>query len=130
MSSLARRSTSAVQWNITTSVTTLVVQVAVIAVLARLLTPSDFGVFAIANVVLVVTVHLSQPGLITAIIREPILDRDVVGSIVGLSLGIAATFAAICFITAPLIASAGRQPDQMLIEQLIRLTSLTVFLSG
>src|SRR5712692_1963059 len=130
MSSLSVRFSTAVQWNIATSAAAIIIQPIIIAILARLLTPSDFGVYAIANVVIVFALHLSQPGMIAAIVREPILDRKIVGSVVSLSLGISLILAAGCFTAAPLIASGAFQSDPLLVEHLVRLTSITILISG
>src|SRR5712691_7666343 len=102
MSSLALRFTGAVQWNVATSALGIIVQLAITVVLARVLTPSDFGKFAVANVVFVVATSVSQAGMVAAIIREPTLDRDVVGSVVGLSCTIYFFLAAAGLLIAPL----------------------------
>ena len=130
MKTLTSRFANAVQWNIATSLATAVVQLGIVGALARLLTPSDFGRFAIANVVFTFAVHLSQPGLNTAIVREPSLDRGVIGSVVSLSVGVAILFGVICFSVAPLIASGANLFDQSLVQNLVRLTALTIFISG
>src|SRR5229473_7425970 len=130
MSSLAYRFSSAVQWNAATAAATVVIQFSITAVLARLLTPSDFGIFAIANVVFAFAVNLGQAGMMTAIVREPILDREVVGAVVGLSIAVSLLLAVAVFILAPLIARGGDEADQALIGHLVRIMSVTVLMSG
>src|SRR5437870_543038 len=130
MSSIKSRFASAVQWNFATSITTVIIQLLIIAILARLLKPSDFGLFAIANVVFVFAVHLTQPGMTTAIVREPELDREIVGSFVSLSIGVSMLVAVVCFVVAPLVALGAQPSDRLLTEHLVRIMSVTIFVSG
>ena len=104
MNSLAGRFTNAVQWSVGLSVATIMVQLGTTAILARLLTPSDFGLFAIANVAFVIAAHLGGIGLIAAIVREPVLDREIIGSSILLACLFSAALASIVVLLAPLAA--------------------------
>ena len=45
-------------------------QIIIVAVQSRVLEPSDFGVFALANTFLVIVMHISQRGLVTAMVTD------------------------------------------------------------
>jgi teichuronic acid exporter len=128
---LAQPFTSAVRWNLAISVATIGVQFLITAVVARLLKPSDFGLFAIANVVFVIAAQLGAVGLISAIVREPVLDQDIIGSAVSLSSCVAAVLAAIgIFIVAPLARLASGATDSGTLQGLLQLICLAIFISG
>src|SRR6516165_12603224 len=125
MNRLAQPFTSAVRWNVAISVATVGVQFGITAIVARLLRPSDFGIFAIANVVFVIAVNLGSVGLISAIVREPVLDQNIIGSAVLLSCCVAAALAAIgILILAPLAGLASGVGETGTLQGLLQLISL------
>jgi O-antigen/teichoic acid export membrane protein len=130
MNSLARRFTNAIQWNIGISVSTVIVQLGITAIVARLLTPFDFGLFAIANVAFVIASHIGGIGLISAIVREPVLDRKIIGSAVLLSYGLSAVLALTCIVLAPLATTGPDAVGKRTVEGLLRLMSLAIVISG
>jgi lipopolysaccharide exporter len=129
MNSLAQRFAHAVQWNVALSVATMIAQVGITAILARLLTPSDFGAFAIANVAFVIGAQLGLTGLLQAIVREPVLDRERLGSAIFLSLLVSVALAVIGILLAPL-AGLGSISASSVVEDLVRLMSLSIVISG
>src|ERR1035437_6895630 len=124
MNTLAQRFTHSVQWNVVISTATIAIQVGITAVLARLLTPSDFGLFAIANIVFVIATHLGQRGLIGAIIREPVLDQEVIGSAVLLACILSTALACVGFLLAPAAAFGSAVGEKSVLEGLVRLMSV------
>ena len=131
MNRLAQRFTSAVQWNVGISVATVGVQFGITAVVARLLRPSDFGIFAIANVVFVIAAQLGAVGLILAIVREPVLDQEIIGSAVLLSCCVAAVLASIgILVVAPLAGLASGVAESGTLQGLLQLISLAILISG
>jgi PST family polysaccharide transporter len=131
MNRLAQRFTSAVQWNVAISVATVGVQFGITAVVARLLRPSDFGIFAIANVVFVIAAQLGAVGLILAIVREPVLDQEIIGSAVLLSCCVAAVLASIgILVVAPLAGLASGVAESGTLQGLLQLISLAILISG
>lgn len=58
----------------------MAVQVGTFSVLARLLSPQDYGVFAFANAILVYIMHLSQRGLTSSLLRKPELSAEDFGA--------------------------------------------------
>jgi O-antigen/teichoic acid export membrane protein len=131
MNRFSQRFTSAIEWNVAISVATIGVQFAITAVVARLLTPSDFGIFAIANVAFVMATQLGGVGLILAIVREPVLDREIIGSAVLLSCCVASALASIGFlVVAPLAGFASGAGERGTLQGLLHLLSLAVLISG
>ena len=66
------------RWTYTSTVVVAVIQIAVTAVLARLLTPTAFGLVAMAAVLLRFGQYFSQMGVGQALVqRERLTDRDV-----------------------------------------------------
>lgn len=130
MESVAPRFISAVQWNAVISFATVIVQLGIIAVVARLLTPSDFGLYAIASVVLVIARNFGDGGLISAVVREPVLSREVVGAAVFISCIMASALSFVVLILAPLVAVALSSTEKNLLEPLIRLVSMSLLISG
>ena len=128
---LVQSFSSAVRWNVVISVATVGIQFVITAVVARLLTPSDFGIFAIANVIFVIAANLGSVGLISAIVREPVLDQDIIGSAVLLSCCVAAALAAIgILILAPLAGLASGVGETGTLQGLLQLISLAILISG
>jgi PST family polysaccharide transporter len=131
MRSFANQFVRAVHWSIAISIATLLLQLAVTAVVARLLTPKDFGLYAIANVAFVLAMHVSDRGLVSAIVREASLDSGVVGSAMWLSCGVSAALAIVVFFIAPWAAATGvNTQDDETIHALIQLVSARILVAG
>ena len=105
-------------------------QFGITAITARLLTPADFGLFAIANVVFMLAANTIGMGLIQAIVREPVLDREIIGSTVLLSCCSAAALAVIEISVAPLVARGSVAADGDALKGLLQLVSLAILISG
>ncbi len=81
------------------------------AILAHLLTPREFGIVAIAMVVIGYVERISEGGLEPAVITFPESDQTTINHAVGLSLGLGSLFALIGVATAPLVAMLFDEPD-------------------
>lgn len=131
MGSFANQFVRAAHWSIVISIATLLVQLLITATVARMLSPRDFGLYAIANVAFVLAMHISDRGLVSAIVREPSLDSEVVGSALWLSCGVSAVLAGVVFFAAPLAAGTGASADDNeLIRVLIQLISARILVAG
>ena len=84
-----------------TAVVTLVVQI----VMARLLSPDDFGALAIMLVFVNIGNVIVQSGLNTAIIQAPDADEDDYSTVFWMSLSMSCVLYAALFFTAPAIAA-------------------------
>ena len=103
--SLTTRTVHAAQWRVVGAVVGVVSQLVVGVVLARLLTPADFGVSALAYVVLGLAQPLGDLGLGSAVVRQPgLTDRHIrvaftcsvlVGIAIAAAMAVAAPFGAV-----------------------------------
>ena len=98
---------------------TQVSRIAVSVVLARLLTPSDFGVVAAAMVVMVVAWQLTDLGTAAVIIQRDVIDDALVSSLfyVNLFLGVVLSSVAIA-VSGPLSRLMGQPAAEPAIEVL------------
>lgn len=98
-------------------------------VLARLLSPKEFGVFAVALVAFTVVLSVSELGVSLAIVRAPD-DGDVAAmapTVTTLAIASSAILAAICFAGSPWFASTLGAPEA---AGVLRVMSLGVLLAG
>ena len=75
-------------------------------VLARLLTPSDFGVFAVILVVINVLMTVNDIGVIGAVVRWQGDVRNATGTALGIVVGLSLGFYGLLFLAAPTFAHA------------------------
>jgi PST family polysaccharide transporter len=88
----------------------LVVQFGVLSILARLITPADFGVFVMATSFLWVIVHFSDLGLGTAVLQQHELTEQHASAVFRINLVAGLAFAAIFFAASPLLGLFYRDP--------------------
>lgn len=92
-------------------VATQVSRLAVSVILARLLTPSEFGVVAVAMVVMVVAWQLTDLGTSAVIIQRERVDHVLVSSVFWFNLAVGAGLSAITLAGAGPLAAALGQPE-------------------
>ncbi|NWF90111.1 MAG: lipopolysaccharide biosynthesis protein [Ignavibacteriaceae bacterium] len=97
------------------------------AVLARLLTPSEFGVVAIIIVFISFFNLLSSFGIGSAVVQNKSLSDEDISSIFTFSILFGFILAVIFFFISPIIASFYNQP---VLANLSRLMSLTIFFNS
>ena len=93
-------------------------------VLARLLTPTDYGQVAMIGLFVTIATVLVDGGFGSALIQKKDADELDFNSVFYLSLGVAAVLYLVLFFAAPLIASFYGVPS---LVPMIRVVSLTVF---
>ena len=90
---LKRKTFVASLWSVLRSVWSAIITFVLFAVMARLLAPADFGVFALASIVVEIARIVATAGLGSAIVREPdrsaSFDNTVFWCVLGLSLAAA-----------------------------------------
>ena len=125
--SLTDRTARAAQWRLVGSGVGALSQFAVSVLLARLLTPADFGVVALALVVLGLARPIGDLGIGNAIVqRRDLTDRHVrVAFTFSALLGV--TVALVVALAAPLAAMAMRDPN---VTSVLRALSLQFALGG
>jgi O-antigen/teichoic acid export membrane protein len=98
---------------------TQVSRLAVSVILARLLTPSDFGVVAAAMVVMVVVWQLTDLGTSAVVIQRDVVDDALVSSLFYFNLLLGAGLSATMFaVASPLAAVMGQPPAAPAIQAL------------
>src|ERR1044072_4307752 len=125
--SLTGRTLLAGQWRLANSMVAALSQLATGVLLARLLTPSDFGVMALASVVMGLSQLLSELGIGGAVLqRAGLTDRHIRSAFTfSILLGFAVT--AVMALVAPLGAVMMREPQ---VTPLVRALSIGLALRG
>src|SRR3990172_1233928 len=98
-------------WTSTGTGIQVLLQVAVLAVLARLLTPSDFGLVAAASVVVSFSEIFSWFGMAPVVVQRPTLEARHVRTGFTLSLLFGVLLAGLIWLLAPAIASSFRMNE-------------------
>lgn len=119
--SLAAQVRTAVIWRSGSQILTQIVSWASTLIVIRLLAPQDYGLFAMAQVMLVLLSTMNGWGLASALIREEEVTeerlRQTLGMLILLNGGLAVTQ----FLAAPLVALWFEEPQ---VAQLLRVQSL------
>lgn len=119
--SLTHRAARATWWSALEIAARYGVQFAVMILLARLLTPADFGLIAMLLVFTTVAALLVDSGFGTALVQKQDTSDDDESTVFLFGIGISVVAGAILWLTAPLIAGFYAQPV------LVPLTRLLLF---
>lgn len=84
---------------------------AVTAVVARILAPDEFGVFAVALAVFVVVTSLAELGMASAVARSPMEPSDIAGTVTSISVLVSLALAALMAVFASPLAVLLGVPD-------------------
>ena len=103
------------------------IQFIVQIVIARLLSPEEYGIIAIVMVFILLANVFVESGFNTALIQKKDADEVDFSSVLYLSLGVATILYGIIFITAPFIASFYDQP---ILVKVLRVLSITLFIGA
>ena len=96
-------------------------------VLARLLTPKDFGLFAVAMVAFLAVASFNELGVSLAIVRWPGDVGRIAPTVTTLAIGSSTVLYVLCLVAAPLFASALGAPGA---TGVVRLMALCVLIDG
>lgn len=124
---LSRRTLGGLKWTYIGSIVGAALQIAMAAVLARLLTPAAFGLVALAGVFLRFVDYFARAGIAQALIQKQSLSRDDIRAGFTLSSGLGVLFAAIAFLASPLAGTFAQDPD---VVPVLRLLALGLVLHG
>lgn len=106
-SGLGERLRAGVAWSFLDSMLSRLGQLVVGIVLARLLSPRDFGVFAVALVAYTVIMSVNELGVSLTVVRAPAGEVDrFAPTVTTLALASSGMFTVLCMATAPLLARA------------------------
>ncbi|WP_416830844.1 MAG: lipopolysaccharide biosynthesis protein [Erythrobacter sp.] len=124
-SAFASRVRSAVVWRWGTQVAAQIITWASTFLVVRLLDPSDYGLFAMSQVVVTALAFLNGQSFATSIVQTGHLDDRRVGQVFGMLLLANVSLAAIQFLSAPLAAAYFDEP---IVADLLRVQA-AVFLA-
>ena len=103
------------------------IQFLVSLILARILSPEEYGIIAIVMVFIALANVFVESGFNTALIQKKEVDNVDFSSVLYLSLGVATILYIIIFFTAPFIASFYDQP---ILAQVLRVVAITLFIGA
>lgn len=103
------------------------IQFIVQIILARFLSPEEYGIIAIVMVFILLANVFVESGFNTALIQKKDADEVDFSSVLYLSLGVATILYVVIFFTAPFIASFYDQP---ILIQVLRVLSITIFIGA
>tara|TARA_B100001175_G_C19499958_1_gene637532 strand:- start:1039 stop:2508 length:1470 start_codon:yes stop_codon:yes gene_type:complete len=118
---------SGLRWSAIKRVGQALLSVVVTIIMARLLTPSDFGLVAMATVFTGISNVFTELGTGEALIRKKNASNNFISSVFWLNTGLAIFVCIILFSIAP---SVSKIFDEQIVEILIYVLSIEVFLSG
>jgi O-antigen/teichoic acid export membrane protein len=101
---LKHRTFSAVRWTTTAAVARTLLQLAQVAVLARMLAPEDYGLMAMVNVVLGFAGIFADMGVNSAYVQRQDVTQEHRSSLFWLNVGISGTLTLLVLVFSPLIA--------------------------
>jgi O-antigen/teichoic acid export membrane protein len=119
--SLATQVRTAVLWRSGSQVLTQIVSWCSTLIVIRLLAPQDYGLFAMAQVMLVLLNTMNGWGLASALIREAEVSEERLRQTLGMLVLLNGGLALVQFLTAPLVALWFGQPE---VTNLLRVMSL------
>ncbi|MGL5052215.1 MAG: lipopolysaccharide biosynthesis protein [Cetobacterium sp.] len=118
---------SSLFWKLSERAGTQGIQFIIQMILARLLSPEDYGVIAIITIFIGLANVFIQSGFSTALIQKKDADEDDFSSVFYLSLVIAGILYVILYLTAPFIADFYKINE---LTKILRVLSLTLFLGA
>jgi PST family polysaccharide transporter/lipopolysaccharide exporter len=125
---LADRTVKGGLWMTATNVTDRVLQVVLLVVLARLLSPADFGLFGIALLTINALRRLSRIGFQEALIQRIETDvDDYLPTAWTVEVGRGVFLAAVAYLAAPVVASFFGEPRAL---DVLRVVALSPLLNG
>jgi O-antigen/teichoic acid export membrane protein len=125
--SLSRQIRAGFGWSLGNMVAARAISLASGVVLARILAPRDYGVFAIALVATELLMSVNDAGLIAAIVRHPGDARLLARTAFTLTLAASGVLYALAFLAAPLFADAFHAPDATAV---VRLLTVAILIDG
>ncbi len=124
---LHNKTVSAVKWSSVSQVGRQVMQFFTTAILARLLSPSDFGLVGMATIVIGFVGLFKDLGTSAALIQRKDISDALLNSIFWINLAFGLLAMVILFTLSPLVASFY---NELRIIPVLRVLSLTFFISG
>lgn len=122
-----RQMASSAMWAAVSSAGNQILSFVVFVVIARLVTPEEFGIVALAVLLVELSLILSAAGLSDAVIQRPDLEEEAADTAFWTSLGLGTLFAGLSLLLAAPVAALFATPQ---LEHLIALLSVIFLLTG
>lgn len=119
--SLREKTANSVKWNTIATVFTMVIGILQVAILTRLLAKSDFGLIAIASMVIAFTDIFAELGVTAALIHKQDISQNEYSSVYWLNLTMSIIICGLTMLAAPLISTFYKEPSLTLIVKLLSL---------
>jgi O-antigen/teichoic acid export membrane protein len=119
---LKQKAISGVKWVTVSTVINNLLQLALISILARLLSPSDFGLMALVNVVIEFSSFFIDAGFSNIIIHKQDINHRQLSSIYWLSIATGAIIYVIIFFLSPFLSRFYNETE---LEPLLKLVAIT-----
>lgn len=120
---LKEKTASSLKWNTFATVATMLIGILQVAILTRLLDKSDFGLIAIATMVIAFTDIFAELGIASALIHKQNITEREYSSVYWLNIGMSVVICALTMLGAPLVASFYKQPE---LTSIVKLLSLKI----
>ena len=117
----ATRVRSAMAWRWGSQIVAQIIAWSSTIMVVRLLTPTDYGLFAMTQVVLTALAFLSGHGFASSLVQTADVSRRRIGQVFGILLLFNGTLAVIQFLSAPMMAAYYREP---LVEDMLRIQAV------
>ena len=108
--SLQQKTTAGFFWTVGQQISVQAINFAVLIILARVLSPFDFGLIAMLQIFIAIGMVLMDSGMTSSLIRTKNISNRDYSTVFYLNLAISAVIYLVIFLSAPLIASFFHQP--------------------
>lgn len=108
---LREKTTSGIKWNAVATITTILISILQLSILTRLLEKSDFGLIAIASMIISFTGLFSEMGITVALIHKQNISQDEYSSMFWLNVSTNLTMCLITILCAPFVAIFYNEPS-------------------
>lgn len=125
---LAQRTYSATRWTTASTLSRAALQLMQVAVLARFLSPADYGLMAMVAVVLSYAALFSDMGLSTAFVQRQQISHEERSSLYWLSVAVGAVLMLLVMAISPLAALFFREPQLVPLMLLVATNFLVIAL--
>lgn len=122
-----RQMASSAMWAGVSSAGNQILSFVVFVVVARLVTPQEFGIVALAVLLLDLSLILSVAGLVDAVIQRPELDEEAADTAFWANLGLGALFGLLALLLAAPVAALFATPE---LEHVVNLLAISFIITG
>jgi len=124
---LASRSIVAASWEFGSVIGQAAMQLAVMTILARLIPPAEFGLYAIVNTSIVLISLVAEIGVGTAVVQRKTLSDRFLATAFLTSIGLGLAGTVLTWFASPLVAGFFKQPQ---VVPMVRAAGFALFITG